>query len=165
MRRREFIAGLGAVTWPCVARGQAERGRRVGVLSGPSESDAEMRSWVAEFVQELARLGWVDGRNLQIDQRWGNDDLDRIQMFAKELVELKPDAVLALGTPATAALQRETQDIPIVFAMVYDPVGSGFVAGLPRPGGRAHRRLSLLFVPSQNRRIEGLSQAEDGISL
>jgi putative tryptophan/tyrosine transport system substrate-binding protein len=136
IRRRDLIAGLGgAVAWPFAANAQAERGRRVGVLSAPSESDPEMRSWVAEFVRELARLGWVDGRNLQVDQRWGNDDLDRIRMFAKELIELKPDAVLTIATTATAALQRETGDIPIVFAMVSDPVGSGFVAGLPRPGG------------------------------
>jgi putative tryptophan/tyrosine transport system substrate-binding protein len=125
------------VALPLVARAQAERGRRVGVLSAPSENDPEMRSWVAEFVHELARLGWVDGRNLQIDQRWGNDDLDRIRMFAKELIELKPDAVLAIATTATAALQRETRDIPIVFAMVSDPVGSGFVA-VPRPGAQTH---------------------------
>jgi putative tryptophan/tyrosine transport system substrate-binding protein len=77
----------------------------------------------------------IDGRNLNVDQRWGNDDLDRIRMFAKELIELKPDAVLAIATPATAALQRETCDIPIVFAMVSDPVGSGFVTNLARPGG------------------------------
>jgi putative tryptophan/tyrosine transport system substrate-binding protein len=126
------------VALPLVARAQAERGRRVGVLSAPSENAPEMRSWVAEFVHELARLGWVDGRNLQIDQRWGNDDLDRIRMFAKELIELKPDAVLAIATTATAALQRETRDIPIVFAMVSDPVGSGFVAGLPRPGAQTY---------------------------
>jgi putative tryptophan/tyrosine transport system substrate-binding protein len=95
------------VALPLVARAQAERGRRVGVLSAPSENAPEMRSWVAEFVHELARLGWVDGRNLQIDQRWGNDDLDRIRMFAKELIELKPDAVLAIATTATAALHEK----------------------------------------------------------
>jgi putative tryptophan/tyrosine transport system substrate-binding protein len=135
VRRREFIAGLGAAASPLAARAQAERAYRVGVLSAPSENDQEMRSWVVEFVQELARLGLIDGRNLHVNQRWGNDDLDRIRMFAKELIELKPDAVLAMATTATAALQRETSDIPIVFAMVTDPVGSGFVTNLARPGG------------------------------
>jgi putative tryptophan/tyrosine transport system substrate-binding protein len=135
MNRREFIAGLGAAAWPLVARAQADRVYRVGVLSAPSESDPEMRSWVVGFVQELARLGLIDGRNMHVVQRWGNDDLDRIRMFAKELIELKPDAMLAIATSATAALQRETRDIPIVFGMVSDPVGSGFVTNLARPGG------------------------------
>jgi ABC-type uncharacterized transport system substrate-binding protein len=87
------------------------------------------------FVQGLAQLGWTDGRNVRMDLRWAAGSVDRTRMFAKELVDLQPDVILAHSTPATAALQRETRTIPIVFAVVSDPVGVGFVAGLPRPGG------------------------------
>jgi putative ABC transport system substrate-binding protein len=135
--RREFIAGLGgAVALPLVARAQQrDRLRRVGVLIGASENDPELQSRLAFFIQELARLGWAEGRNVRIDQRWTNDDPDLAGKFAKELVGLQPDVILAVTSPATAALQRETRTIPIVFAAVVDPVGQGFVAGLPRPGG------------------------------
>jgi putative ABC transport system substrate-binding protein len=137
MKRREFIAGLGGVAaWPLVARAQqGERVRRIGVLMGWSESDPQYRSWVAAFVQELARLGWADGGNARIELRWTNADIDLARAYAKELVALKPDAILAATTPVTAALQRETRIIPIVFAVVADPVGQGFVADLKRPGG------------------------------
>jgi putative tryptophan/tyrosine transport system substrate-binding protein len=136
MKRREFIAGLGAAAWPVVARAQqGERVRRVGALMGWSETDPEYRSWLAAFVQEFARLGWVDGHNVRIDQRWTDYDAARTRTFAKELIELQPDVILAGSTLATAALHRETRTIPIVFASIVDPVGSGFVAGLPRPGG------------------------------
>jgi putative tryptophan/tyrosine transport system substrate-binding protein len=137
MRRREFITVLGgAATWPLAGRAQkGERVRRVGVLMGWTETDPEFRSWLAAFVQEFARLGWVDGDNVRIDQRWTNYDAARARTFAKELVELQPDVILTGTTPAAAALHGETRTIPIVFAAVADPVGSGFVAGLPRPGG------------------------------
>ena len=137
MRRREFIAALGlTATWPLATRAQKdERVRRIGVLMGWTETDPEFRSWLAAFVQEFARLGWVDGGNVRIDQRWTNYDATRARTFAKELVELQPDVILTGTTPATAALHGETRTIPIVFAAVADPVGSGFVAGLPRPGG------------------------------
>jgi putative ABC transport system substrate-binding protein len=101
---------------------------------GNSESDSEAQSWLAAFVEELARLRWVDGRNVRIDRRWTNNDIDRTRIVAKELVGLQPDVILTEGTPATAAVQRETRTIPIVFAVVADPVGSGFVTGLPRSG-------------------------------
>jgi putative tryptophan/tyrosine transport system substrate-binding protein len=137
MRRRAFIAGLGgAAAWPVTARAQqGERVRRVGIVIGGSESDPEVQSWLAAFVQELGRLRWVEGRNVRIDRHWTNDDADLARLFAKQLVALRPDVVLTFATPATAALQRETRTIPIVFASVVDPVGQGFVAGLPRPGG------------------------------
>jgi putative ABC transport system substrate-binding protein len=89
----------------------------------------------ASFAQGLAELGWTGGRNLRMDVRWAAGNVDRIRMLAKELVDLSPDVIISIGTPATAALQRETRTIPIVFAIVGDPVGSGFVANLPRPGG------------------------------
>jgi len=133
MRRRDFIAGLGgAVAWPLAARAQqGERMRRVGVLMAGDENGPVL----SRFTQPLAELGWTDGRNLRMDVRWAGGSVDKARMYAKELVELQPDVLLAQGTPATAALQQETRTIPIVFVNVTDPVGAGFVAGLPRPGG------------------------------
>ena len=137
MRRRDFIAGLGsAAAWPLAAPAQqGERVRRIVVLMSWSESDSEPRSWLAAFVEELARLGRVDGRNVQIDQRWTNGDVDRARILAKELMELRPDVILSGGAHATVTLQRETSITPIVFALLNDPVGLGFVSSLPRPGG------------------------------
>jgi putative ABC transport system substrate-binding protein len=109
--------------------------RRVGVLIGWDETDPEAQANFATFVQELQRLSWTDGNNLRLDVRWSPGNLDQIQRFAKELVDLKPDVILAQSTPVTAALQRGTQTIPIVFVIVSDPIGQGFVASLPRPGG------------------------------
>jgi putative tryptophan/tyrosine transport system substrate-binding protein len=135
MRRREFIVGLGAaVAWPAVGRAQ-QAIRRLGVMMTLAENDPEGRSWLSAFTQELSRLGWTEGRNLRMDVRWAGDSVDRTRMFAKEMVDLQPDVTLAIGTVPTAALQQETRTIPIVFAIVSDPVGAGFVAGLPRPGG------------------------------
>jgi putative tryptophan/tyrosine transport system substrate-binding protein len=101
---------------------------------GWSESDSEYRSRIDALVQGLAQLGWVDGHNIRVDVRWTNGDVGRAGVLAKEMVELQPDVILAGATPATAALQRATRTIPIVFVVVSDPVGSGFVASLPRPG-------------------------------
>jgi putative ABC transport system substrate-binding protein len=138
MRRREFIALLGgaAAAWPLAARAQqAQRMRRIGVLMGCDESDPEAQSNLAAFVQELQQLGWMDGRNMRIDYRWSDGNVNRMQIFAKELAVLTPEAILAHTTPVTGALQRETRTIPIVFVVVSDPVGEGFVAGLSHPGG------------------------------
>jgi putative ABC transport system substrate-binding protein len=134
MRRRDFIAALGgAAAWPFVARAQqGDRMRRVGVLMAGDENDPE---GLSGFTQGLAELGWTEGRNMRMDVRWATGSVDRMRMFAKELVGLQPDVILTSNTPVTAALQRETRTIPIVFAGVGDPVASGFVAGLPRPGG------------------------------
>jgi putative ABC transport system substrate-binding protein len=137
MRRREFIAGLGsAAAWPVVARAQqSERVRRIGVLMGPDENDPAYKRFVAAFTQALADLGWADGRNVRMDLRSGGTDINRLRALAQELVGLKPDIILAYGTLATLALQRETRTIPIVFATVGDPVASGIVPRLDRPGG------------------------------
>jgi putative ABC transport system substrate-binding protein len=137
VKRRQFITLLGgAVVWPLAARAQQpQQMRRIGVLMGWNERDQEAQSNLAAFVQELRQLGWTDGRNMRIDYRWSNGDVNRMQVFAKELADLEPDAILAHTTPVTAALQQETRTIPIVFVIVSDPVGEGFVAGLPRPGG------------------------------
>jgi len=99
------------------------------------ETDPQGKARFSGFTQRLAELGWTEGRNLRMDVRWAADNVDRMRLFAKELVGLKPDVILATSTPVTAALQGETRTIPIVFANLNDPVASGFVASLPRPGG------------------------------
>lgn len=135
MKRRSFIAGLGsAAAWPMIASGQ-QVPRRIGVLMPTTESDPIERSWLAAFVEELARLGWVNGRTIAIDYRWGGGDVAKYRIFAKELVDLRPDALLVAGTPAVAPALEATHSIPIVFTLVGDPVGSGFVESLSRPGG------------------------------
>ena len=138
MRRRDFITILGGtvVASPIAARAQqSERMRRVGVLTTAAENDATEQSRQAAFRRRLDELGWRAGRNIQIDYRWAASNADRLRIFAKELVELKPDLIFAETTPATAAVLGETRTIPIVFVVVSDPVGSGFVTSLNRPGG------------------------------
>jgi putative tryptophan/tyrosine transport system substrate-binding protein len=137
VKRREFILLIaGATAWPLAARAQqSDHMRRVGVLMAFDENDPQTRGWLSNFTQRLAELGWTDGRTVQIDVRWAAGSVERMRTFAKELVELQPDVILACTTPVIAALQRETSTIPIVFVLVSDPVGAGFVAGLPRPGG------------------------------
>ena len=137
MRRREFIAGLGsAAAWPLVARAQqGDRVRRIGVLMAVDENDPVSKPRVSAFTQALADLGWTDGRNVRMDLRWGGTDINRIRALAQELVGLQPDIILAGATLATAAVQRETRTIPIVFAGVGDPVASGIVPRLDRPSG------------------------------
>jgi putative tryptophan/tyrosine transport system substrate-binding protein len=138
MKRREFVAGLSTATWSVVSRAQPVQGiRRIGVLTGVSENDREGKAAISAFAQRLADLGWTAGRNVQVDVRFFAGNVDRMQTFAKELIDTQPDLILADTTPATAALQRETLVIPIVFTAASDPVGSGFVANLPRP--RLHR--------------------------
>jgi ABC-type uncharacterized transport system substrate-binding protein len=140
MRRREFTRLLGGATvaWSFAAHAQqTERVRRIGVLTFSAESDPEGQSSVAAFREELRKLGWIEGRNCAIDVRWAAADLELMKRFAKELVALQPDLILTSSTPAAAAMLQETRTIPIVFVIVADPVGSGFVASLPRPGGNA----------------------------
>jgi putative tryptophan/tyrosine transport system substrate-binding protein len=139
MERRDFITLLGgaAVAWPIAARAQQpSRTPLVGVLMGFPESDSQAQAYIAAFREGLQKLGWMEGRNIRIDIRWPiPGDADSIQRFAKELVTLQPDLILSNTTPTTAALLQQTRTVPIVFAMVADPVGSGFVASFPRPGG------------------------------
>ena len=138
MRRREFVTLLGGVTvaWPLTARAQqSDRMRRVGVLMGYGEADPEAKAMLAEFTHGLSALGWNEGRNLRMDIRWAPGRTDLMRRFAKELVALQPDVILSDSTPVTAALKYETPTIPIVFAIVADPVGSEFVASLSHPGG------------------------------
>ena len=134
--RREFITFLGgaAAAWPVVARSQqGDRVRRIGVLMGPDENDPKAKLLLSPFTLALAGLGWSDGRNLRMDLRWAGGDINRIRALAQELVGLKPDIILAASTPATAAVQRETRTIPIVFARVAEPVANGIVVRLDRP--------------------------------
>jgi putative tryptophan/tyrosine transport system substrate-binding protein len=138
MKRREFVAGLGsAVAWPLAARAQSERVRRIGLFVLADENDPLAETEVSTFTQAIASLGWTDGRNVRMDRRWHGDggDTNQLRVLAQELVGLRPDIILANSTPATLALQRETRTIPIVFAGVNDPVASGIVAALNRPGG------------------------------
>lgn len=134
MNRREFIALIGgASAVPLVAQAQqSERIRRIGVLMPFAKDNLEVQARIAAFLQELRRLGWTDGRNLQIEYRWDTGDLRKA---ATELVTLSPDAILVSATPAVAALQQATRTLPIVFTAVADPVSAGFVASLAKPGG------------------------------
>jgi putative ABC transport system substrate-binding protein len=138
MRRRDFIKVIAGSTtaWPLAARAQqSQRVRRVGVLMGYAENDPETKARLAAFRQGLEGRGWSEGRNIRFDYRLAAGRADLFQGFAKELVALQPDVILAQGTGATATLQRESRVIPIVFVTVSDPIGSGFVASLARPGG------------------------------
>jgi putative ABC transport system substrate-binding protein len=150
MKRREFITALGgaAAAWPLAARAQQpERVRRVGVLVGLAENDPEMKERIAGLRQGLEKLGWAEGRNLRIDYRFAPAGA-QARLLARELIALQPDVILTQSTPATAAMQQETRTIPIVFAGVADPIGSGFAASLSRPGGN----------------LTGLLQYEEGIT-
>jgi putative ABC transport system substrate-binding protein len=138
MRRREFITLVGntVVMWPLAALAQQpDRVRLIGVLMGFAESDPAGQSEVAAIRDALMKLGWTEGSNLRIELRWSAGDPDRMTTFAKELVDLRPDAILSQSTPVINALARETQTIPIVFAAVGDPIGNGFATSLAHPGG------------------------------
>jgi putative ABC transport system substrate-binding protein len=138
VKRREFMTVLGgAAAWPLAAHAQrSDQMRRIGALMGYAESDPEGQARLAAFVQALGDIGWAEGRNIRIDRRWATPgDTESRQRFAQELVALQPDLTLAHGTPSTAALLPQARTIPILFAGVSDPIGSGFVASFPRPGG------------------------------
>jgi putative tryptophan/tyrosine transport system substrate-binding protein len=141
MRRREFIGLLGgaAGAWPLAARAQQPGGvRRIGVLMASSADDPESQARIAAFVQGLQQLGWTDGRNVRIDTRWATTNIDDIRRHAAELAALAPDVILSgTGTATVAPLLQATRTVPIVFVLVIDPVGAGFIASLARPGGNA----------------------------
>jgi putative ABC transport system substrate-binding protein len=150
MKRREFIALLGAVSgsWPIVARAQADRMRRIGVLMGYTDGDQESQALVTAFREELRKLAWIEGRNIAIDVRGGAGDEDSAQRLAADLVTLKPALILSQNTPTTAAILKQTRTIPVVFANVTDPIGSGFVTSLSHPGGNATGFVNLEFSMS-----------------
>jgi len=137
MRRREFITLLGgAAAWPTAARTQQpERMRRIGILMLVGEADPQAHAELTAFTTELQRLGWTEGQSVRIDYRWADGNVSRLQALAAQLVELRPDLVVAQGSAALAALRQATRTLPIVFADVTDPVGQGFVESLARPGG------------------------------
>ena len=137
MRRREVIALIGsAAAWPLAARAQQSNPvKRIGFLSPALENDPELQAVNAVFPQELQKLGWAEGRNVQLDRHWGGGDDQRIRVQAQELVAKAPDVILVISTQATAILKQITGTIPIVFVNVADPVASGFVASFARPGG------------------------------
>ena len=139
MQRREFITLLGGATaaWPLAARAQQpERVRRIGVLSGLAVNDPESKPRTAAFIEGLQQLGWTVGRNVQIEYRWGAGNADNIRKYATELAALAPDVILVTGNAVQQLLQA-TRAVPIIFTVVPDPVGSGFVASLAHPGGNA----------------------------
>jgi putative tryptophan/tyrosine transport system substrate-binding protein len=138
MKRRQFITLLGGATaaWPIIARAQQrERMRRIGVLMHLAADDPEGQGRLAAFLQGLQEAGWAVGRNVTIDVRWAAADVASMKRFAMELVALQPDLIFTSSTPATAAMLQATRTIPVIFVLVADPVGSGYVASLPRPGG------------------------------
>jgi ABC-type uncharacterized transport system substrate-binding protein len=139
LKRREFITLLGgaAAAWPLAARAQQpDRMRRIGVLMSVPESDPEAQDWLGAFGEGLQQLGWTAGRNIRLDYRWAAPfDAESRQRVGKELVALQPDLILTQNTVSTASILQETRSIPIIFANVVDPIGSGFVASLARPGG------------------------------
>jgi len=137
MRRRRFITVFGsAAAWPFIARAQqAGPVRLIGVLIGYPESDPFAQSWLAAFRDGLAKLGWTEGGNLRIEIRWGAGDAGKIGTLAKDVVDLRPDAILGVTTAATRALAGATRTIPIVFTIVSDPIGGGYAASVAHPGG------------------------------
>jgi putative ABC transport system substrate-binding protein len=140
MRRREFTRLLSGATvaWTVAAHAQQTgRVRRIGILTSSAENDPEGQSSIAAFREELRKLGWTEGRNIAIDIRWAAADVEAMKRFAEELAALQPDLILTSSTAAAAAMLQQTRTIPVIFVIVADPVGSGFVASLPRPGGNA----------------------------
>ena len=138
MKRREFITLFGgaAVTWPLAARAQQpDRVRRIGVLMGVTKDEPEGQARIAALREGLQKLGWIDGRNIRIEERWADGGIDSVQTYAAEMVKLAPDLIVANGTPFVEALHQATRSIPIVFVLSNDPVGLGHVASMARPGG------------------------------
>src|SRR5262249_7347967 len=137
MKRREFIALLGgAAAWPLAGRAQQPgKVARVGVLMGYTKGDLEAEGWVRGLIQDLHERRLVEGSNIRIDYRWPSENAGNMSSYAAELVDLKPDVIVAAATPALAAIAQETPSIPIVFVNVADPVGQGFVSNFARPGG------------------------------
>src|SRR5215831_7783166 len=164
-RRRDFITLLGgAAAWPLAARAQqGERMRRIGVLMAATADDPEYQPRMAAFQQGLAALAWIDGRNVRIDTRWAGTSADDLRKHAVELAALAPDAILAgSGTTTVAPLLQATRTVPIVFVVVIDPVGAGFVAGLARPGGNATGFLMFEYGQS-GKWLEVLKQIAPGV--
>src|SRR5713226_3056186 len=166
MNRRDFITLIGgaAVAWPLAARAQqAERVRRIGVLLPATADAAEFQAWVGAFLQALALLGWTIGRNVRIDTRWATANAADIRRHAAELAALAPDVILAHGAGTVGPLLQATRTVPIVFPVVADPVGAGFVDSLARPGGNATGFMSYEFSLG-GKWLELLKQIAPGVT-
>jgi putative tryptophan/tyrosine transport system substrate-binding protein len=165
VNRRKFISLLsGTAAWPLAASAQqVERIRRVGVLFSSSADDPLAQTLVGAFSQGLQELGWVLGRNVRVDYRWAAVEDDRVRQYAAELVGLAPDLVLTFGNTATRAVQRAAPALPIVFVYTADPVGSGLIASLGRPGGQATGFLSIEYGTS-TKWLELLKQIDPQVS-
>ena len=138
MRRREFVTLVGAVTagWPLAALAQdTARTRRIGMLSGISRDDPDAQLRYTAFLEELRQLGWIDGQNIRVDVRWAAGDANLVRKYAAELIALTPDVIVSVGSLSADTLLRSSSSVPIVFTIVLDPVGAGFVKSLSRPGG------------------------------
>jgi putative ABC transport system substrate-binding protein len=165
MQRREFITLLGGAVaaWPLIARAQqAEQMRRISVFTGGTENP-EFQARLAAFVQGLQQLGWIDGRNVRVDYRWGAGNADNIRKHAAELAALAPDVILASGTVTMGPLLQATRTVPIVFVNVADPVGAGFVDSLSRPGGNATGFMQFEYNLS-GKWVELLKQIAPGVT-
>jgi putative ABC transport system substrate-binding protein len=164
MRRREFLGVLGgtAAAWPLAARAQQYGMRRIAFLHGLAEDDPKARGRVAAFREGLETLGWIENRNVQIEDRFSGGDLARIRAHVAELVRSAPDVIAATGTPVIAALKQATDTIPIVFSVVNDPAGQGFVASLARPGGNI-TGFSYVDFPMIGKWLEILKEAVPGL--
>jgi putative tryptophan/tyrosine transport system substrate-binding protein len=166
MRRRQFITLVGGASavWPLVARAQQpERLRRVGALIGFSENDAFTRRTVSVFAQALERFGWVEGKNIRVDYRFAAGDPTLFKTYAAELVGLMPEVILAGASPAVAALREQTRTIPIVFVLVADPVGLGFVQSYARPGGSI-TGFSAFDAPMMGKWLQLLKEVAPGVT-
>ena len=135
LKRREFISLLGAAAWPGATRAQQGEPRRIGALMSIAENDPEGQSRVAAFEQRLRSLGWRNGDNISVNYRWAASDPDRMRTYGAELIAMKPELLLANSPQVTAILKQQTQTLPIVFVQVADPIGSGIVPNLAKPGG------------------------------
>jgi putative ABC transport system substrate-binding protein len=166
MRRREFITLLGgtAAAWPLGARAQqAERIRRIGVLMNVAADHPVGQARNAAFLQELAQLGWIDGRNLRIEYRWAAGDAEGIRRYAAELAAIAPEVILAPGSATAVPLLQATRTVPIVFVHATDPVGAGFVENLARPGGNA-TGFTLFEYGISGKWLELLKQIAPGVT-
>ena len=166
MNRREFIALVGgaAAAWPLAARAQqSQRLKRIAVLMANPVTDARYQSLIAAFRQRLQELGWDERNNIQIDYRWAAEDADSIRVYARELVGLRPDVILARSSPEIAALRNETHTIPIVFVHATDPVASGFVPNLVHPGGNITGFMNFEY-PMGGKWLEMLKEVAPGVT-
>ena len=166
MRRRDFIKGIAGsvVAWPITARAQQlERMRRIGVILPAAANDAEFQTWVGAFLQALAQLGWIIGRNVRIEIRWATVNHAEIRKHAAELVALAPDVIVASGTSTVGPVLQATRTVPVVFPIVVDPVGAGFIDSLARPGGNATGFLTFEYSLS-GKWLELLKQIAPGVT-